>query len=380
MSHELADIRIIGVMGFPHTTHRPKFIGCNAKKDVHGAIETEPAIRIYTDQGIDGFGFANITQTEAHGLLGKSLADIWRPGVGMVSAIGRADHALFDLVGKALKVPAWQLMGGLGPSAVDVYDTTLYFSDLLPEHSSRGIVRLVEEMEESLKQGHRAFKVKVGRGARWMEAEEGLARDIEVIQALVMAAPSGVRFMADANNQYGLETSRRFLGEVGEHIAFLEEPFPETETDGQALRRWLLDLGLETKLADGESEHNPDILYELGLNGAIDILQPDIRALGLSLQLRLANDLVHHPQLSLAPHCWRSFLGTYKMLQLARGAPGILTCEIDPMESDLFDVSDWYLREGKISVPDKVGGGVEIREDVFHKKYVPMAWVAGHCI
>ena len=377
MSSALADFRITGIIGFAHTTQRRKFIGRNAKKDVHGAQATEPVVRIYTDKGLDGIGFGRVSEIDARALLGRSLDEIWMPEHGMVSSLGRADHAIYDLIGKALQTPAWRLMGGAGPEAVSVYDTTLYFSDLLPEHLSRGVARIVDEMEYSLAQGYRAFKVKVGRGARWMESDAGLARDIEVVRVLAKAAPSGTQFMADANDQYGLETARRFLGEVGEHLSFLEEPFPESQSDGRALRRWIADSGLPTLIADGETEHNPDTLYALGLNGALDILQPDIRALGLSLQRRLARDLSPHPELALAPHCWGSFLGTYKMLQLARGVTGILTCEIDPMESDLFDVSEWRLQDGKIFVPDRSGAGLEVREDIFQNKYLPAAWRVG---
>lgn len=377
MSDVLADIRVIGVVGFSHTTQRRKFIGRNAKKDVHGDQATEPVVRIYTDAGLDGIGFGRITAVEAQGLLGRSLAQIWRPECGMFSSLGRADHALYDLVGKALRQPAWKLLGGEGPAAVPVYDTTLYFSDLLPEHANRGVARLVEELEDGLEQGHRAFKVKVGRGARWMDHAAGLARDIQVVTELARAAPPGVQLMADANDQYGLETARRFLGEVGGHLAFLEEPFPESASDGRALRQWIAENGLATRLADGESEHDPNALYALGDEGGLDILQPDIRALGLSLQRRLAYDLDAHPRLSLAPHCWGSYLGTYKMLQLARGVPGIVSCEMDSMVSDLFDDSEWRLRDGRITVPEHAGAGLRVREDVFHDKYLPAAWQVG---
>lgn len=376
-SDNMDDIRITGVVGFSHTTSRDKFIGRNAKRDVHGDQSTEPVVRIYTDQGLDGIGFGHITPTEAQSVIGKSLAEIWRPPVGTRSELGRADHALYDLIGKALGEPVWQLLGGKGPAWVPVYDTTLYFSDLLPEHAARGVARLVDEMEHGLGQGFTAFKIKVGRGARWMDADRGMARDIEVVTALAKASPPGVKLMADANDQYGLENAKRFLGEVGEHLAFLEEPFPESIEQGRALKEWMDRRQITTLLADGESEHNPDILLELGIQGGLDLLQPDIRALGLSLQRRLAHDLSGHPGLSLAPHCWGSYLGTFKMLQLARGVPDILTCELDPMTSDLFDHSEWLLRDGRIYVPDSIGGGLVIREDVFRKKYLPTAWRVG---
>jgi D-galactarolactone cycloisomerase len=377
MTSLLDDIRIVGVTGFAHTTYRRKFIGRNAKKGVHGRQATEPVIRIFTDHEIDGVGFGRLTPTEARGIIGKSLAEIWNPEAGAGCALGRADHAVYDLVGKALGRPAWSLMGAMGPAWVPVYDTTLYFSDLFPEYAKHGVGRLVEEFEDGLRQGFTAFKIKVGRGARWMDAESGLARDVEVVQRLARAAPRGVRLMADANDQFGFETARRFLGEAGEHLWFLEEPFPESVDQGRALRAWATRNGLKTLLADGESQRDPDALLAIARAGGLDVLQPDIRALGLSLQRKLARDLTGLPGLHLAPHCWGSYLGTFEMLQLARGIGNVMTCEVDPMTSDLFDDSDWVLRNGCISVPDRPGCGLVLREDVFLRKYLPAAWRVG---
>lgn len=377
MAGSLAEIRVTGVVGFAHTTRRAKFIGRNARRDVHGSQATEPVIRIYTDHGVDGVGFGRVTPTEAGAILGKSLADLWDPCNGVHSALGRADHALYDLVGKALGRPAWSLIGGSGPAWVPVYDTTLYFSDLLPEYASDGIGRLVGELHDGLKQGFMAFKIKVGRGARWMDAGAGLARDIEVVRQLARAAPPGVVLMADANDQFGIDAARRFLSEVGELLWFLEEPFPESAAQGKELRHWSAARGIRTLLADGESQHEPDALLAIARAGGLDVLQPDIRALGLSLQWRLARELRPLQGLHLAPHCWGSYLGTFAMLQLARGADGVMTCEVDRMTSDLFDDSEWPLRNGRMQVPDSPGCGLVLREEVFLRDYLPRAWRVG---
>ena len=377
MASALDDIKITGVVSFVHTTHRKKFIGRNAKNDVHGAQATEPVIRIFTDGELNGVGFGRTTAAQARGIIGKTLAEIWKSAPGAGSALGRADHALYDLVGKALGKPAWSLMGGNGPAWVPVYDTTLYFSDLLPEHARQGVGRLLQEFEEGLTQGFRAFKVKVGRGARWMDGEKGLARDVEVVQRLARAAPQGVKLMADANDQFGLDTACRFLGAVGEHLWFIEEPFPESVEQGRALRTWMTNNGLKTLLADGESQHDPEALLALARAGGADVLQPDIRALGLSLQWQLGQDVSKLSEVHLAPHCWASYLGTFKMLQLARGLACVMTCEFDRMTSDLFDDSHWVLNNGCVRVPDQPGCALVVREDVFRREYLPGAWRVG---
>jgi D-galactarolactone cycloisomerase len=370
----LADVTVHAVTGFEHVTRRRKLIGRNAKRDVHGWTATEPVIRIETDQGLVGTGFGRVAPEGARAILGWRLSDLWRADFGAVGPLGRADHAIFDLVGQALAVPAWRLMGAAGPPWVPVYDTSFYFADLLPEHAERGVGRLIDEMEASLAEGNRAFKVKVGRGARWMAPDEGLARDIEVVRAMRRHGGPGVRLMADANDQWDLSTTTRFLDAVGEHLTFIEEPFAETEADGLALKRWMAERGLATRLADGESEHQPAALERLARAGALDVLQPDIRALGLSLQWRLARAVQGLAGVSIASHNWGSYLGTYKMLQLGRGIGNFMIAELDRSESDLFDDADWPLKEGCMRPPDTPGCGLRVREDVFAAKYAPRAW------
>ena len=370
----LSGVTIRAVTGFQHTTVRRKLIGANAKRDVHGWTATEPVIRIETDQGLVGTGFGGVGPDQARAILGMRLCDLWVDDVGAVGPLGRADHAIFDLVGKALGVAAWRLIGAAGPEWAPVYDTSFYFADLLPEHAARGVGRLVDEMEASLAEGHRSFKVKVGRGARWMAPNEGLARDIEVVRALARHGGPGVQLMADANDQFDLETAKSFLDAVGEHLIFMEEPFAETEAGDLALKAWMRERGLATRLADGESEHDPAALERLARAGALDVLQPDIRAHGLTLQMRLAGAVASLPGVSLASHNWGSYLGTYKMLQLGRGISNFMIGELDRSHSDLFDDDHWPLREGRIRVPDMPGCGLRVREDVFRAKYAPGAW------
>jgi L-alanine-DL-glutamate epimerase-like enolase superfamily enzyme len=183
--------------------------------------------------------------------------------------------------------------------------------------------------------------------------------------------------MADANDQYGVETTKRFLGAVGDQLAFAEEMFPEDTDRCRAMRDWIAAQGLSTKLADGESEHDPAKHAGYARSGALDVLQPDIRALGLTLQCALSNGIADLPQVQIAAHNWGSYLGTFKMLQLGRGIPNFLIAELDRSYSDLFDDSEWELREGAMRVPDSPGCGLRFSEAVFQERYLPQAWSVG---
>ena len=288
---DLKKFKITKITGFRHVCKRPKFVGKNAFRDNHGDQTSENILWIATDQGADGIGIGSAPQDVARKLLGHTLDEYWKPGVGVVSPLGRADHALYDLIGKALKLPAWKLFGGQGPEWVPIYDGSIYFNDILPEFKDRGVARLLQEVETSLKAGHRAFKIKVGRGFKWMPKDEGFRRDVEVVQSIRKLAGKDVKLMVDANNGFDLETTKKWLDAVGDELFFIEEMFPEVVEQDLNLKKYLKDKGWKTLVADGESAREVTHFDDFIKNDALDVLQPDIRAYGLTLQWELSRKI-----------------------------------------------------------------------------------------
>jgi D-galactarolactone cycloisomerase len=371
----LKQFKITKLTGFRHVCKRPKFVGKNSFKDNHGDQTVENILWINTDQGVDGIGIGNATQEAARKLLGHTLDEYWKPGVGVVSPLGRADHALYDLIGKALKAPAWKLLGGQGPEWVPIYDGSIYFNDILPEHMAKGVRRLLEEVEMSLKAGHRAFKIKVGRGFKWMPKDEGFQRDVEVVRSIRKLVGKDVKLMVDANNGFDLESTKKWLDAVGDELFFIEEMFPEVVEQDLNLKKYLKEKGWKTMVADGESAREVNHFDDFIKHDALDVLQPDIRAFGLTLQWELSRKMAGRPSIKLAPHNWGSHLGLHMQLVLARGIPNFLMAEQDTATSDLFDTSAFEFKDGKMKVPDLPGCGLVLREKVFREKYLKDAWV-----
>ena len=371
----LRGLRVTSITGFRHDCPRPKLVGKNSHLDVHGDRTVEQCLRIGTDRGIEGIGVGNLPPDRAEAIVGRTLDEFWRPGVGSVGAFGRADHALFDLVGKALGVPSWTLFGGRGPERVPVYDGSIYFADLLPEYQGRGVDRIIEEIEAGLDRGHRAFKIKVGRGYKWMEPAPGFRRDVEVVRAIREHVGPDVRLMVDANNGFDLDTTIRFLDAIETELVFIEEPFPEVVEEDLALKAALRDRGLDTLAADGESAGDPSHFEPFLDAEALDVVQPDIRAFGLTLQWEQSRRLeAAGAGARLAPHNWGSHLGIFMQAILARGIPNFLMAEVDTSTSDLFDSSAFKIEDGRMTVPDTPGCGLALRDDVFEARYRADAW------
>ena len=80
---------------------------------------------------------------------------------------------------------------------MELYDGSIYIDDL--EASDAEAVRIFhEEVHTGQAFGYRNFKIKIGRGARWMPTQQGLERDVLVIHAVREAAGPDAKILIDA--------------------------------------------------------------------------------------------------------------------------------------------------------------------------------------
>ena len=141
------------------------------------------------------------------------------------------------------------------PYRAPCYDTSLYFDDLHLASDEEAAALIAAEAREGYGRGHRAFKVKVGRGARHMPLEEGTRRDVAVVRAVREAIGPGVPLMLDANDGYNLNLAKRVLAETANcGVFWLEEPFREDAEPYRDLRAWLERQRLPVLIADGEGQ------------------------------------------------------------------------------------------------------------------------------
>ena len=369
---ESSGARITRASAFRVRSERWKEVGKNSHLPSHGRFATDVVVRLETSAGVEGVGPSRASREDAAQLLGEDPVAWYAPGDGIRSPLGHREAPLWDLVGKLLDRPAWRLIGEDGPDWVPIYDGSIYFNDLEPQYAGEEVERLIYEVDQSLERGHRAFKIKVGRGFKWMEREAGFRRDVEVVRSIARFVGPEVKLMVDANNGYDLETTKRFLDAVGEELYFVEEMFPESVEEDLKLKDWLRYRGWKTLVADGESAREPAHFAPYLEAKALDVLQGDIHVFGLGRLTELAR-LAKPAGATLAPHNWGSFTGLYLQLVLARGIPNFLIAEQDPAATEVFDVSAWELREGKMRVPDLPGLGMGFRPEA-DPANVEMLW------
>jgi L-alanine-DL-glutamate epimerase-like enolase superfamily enzyme len=321
-----------------------------------------------TDQGARGFGWSGVTEEQAQELVGFSLGDARAPHGAVRERFRALEYPILDLVGKLAGQPVYALFGGQpgadGAYRAPCYDTSLYIDDLHLQDDDAGAALIASEAMEGYERGHRAFKIKVGRGAMHMPLQAGMRRDIAVIRAVREAVGSEARIMIDANNGYNLNLAKWVLGETaGARVYWLEEAFHEDARLYQHLREWIDREGLATLIADGEGSASPHLL-EWAVRGIVDVVQYDVFRPGFSRWVELG------PQLDVAgvrsaPHHYGEPYGNYAACHLAAAIQRFEIVEWDEATVPGLDASGYAIHQGQVSVPDQPGFGLGLDDSVF---------------
>ncbi|WP_196938356.1 mandelate racemase/muconate lactonizing enzyme family protein [Sphingobacterium pedocola] len=342
----------------------PRLVGKNARLDLHGYGPRVETCIIHTDKGAMGWGSLRGSRRHAEDvakeLLGKKISDVFQTNIGILDAKNIPfDMALHDIAGVILNKPVYALLGQEKPIITDCYSGMIYFDDLEPAHNPGGIDKILEECAYDYKLGYRQFKLKIGRGNRWMPFKEGLQRDIDVTKKVAEAFPD-CRVLVDGNNGFSVEEFIQYMkGISGVNLFWIEEPFHETVVDYEKLRAWLKSEGISTLLADGEADWDQNLLRELIEKKLIDVHLTDIEDLGFTNWRKLMPEL-QRLGAQTSPHAWGSLLKTHYTAHLTGGLGNTVTIEGVSSTSDDVDLSGYKIQNGKLIPPATPGFGMQL--------------------
>ncbi len=283
--------------------------------------------------------------------------DYGRKG-SVIAGISAIDIALWDIVGKALEVPVYRLLGGAFRTRVEAYATGFYRIDGQGEAP-----RLGEEAIQHYEAGFRAMKVKLGYG---------VDDDIAVMQEIGRALGGReVTLMVDTNHAYGVADARR-LGRALEpyNLRWYEEPVVPEDLAGYAELRSVLPM----PIAGGENEHTLFGFRELLARRCVDIVQPDIGSCGGFTAGRHIVALAHAHGVEVNPHVWGSAVAQAASLQFIAAIPVAHHSVHARAPIFEYDRSSHPFREqlvrqpirherGWLDIADRPGIGVELDRD-----------------
>ena len=335
-------------------------------------------VKVYTDEGIEGVGEATLEYKEKalvgaiehakEALVGKDPMRIeehvhnlyrdayWRGGAVLMSAISGIEMALWDIKGKALGVPVYQLLGGKMRDDVRIYVNGWFAGATEPEQFG-------EKAAEAVKRGVTAMKWDPF-GKSFLEISNAdLDKALRCVDAVRRAVGPGVDLLIEGHGRFDVPTGIKIAKELEQFKPMLfEEPVPP---DNLAALKAVRDKS-PVAISAGERLYNLRQYKDMFDLRAADYIQPDISHAGGLMELKKISALADMHYTGFAPHNPSGPVANAATLQLAGCCTNF--CILEIMYSDVpwrADVTNEELRyeDGYIYVPDKPGIGIEINEE-----------------
>jgi galactonate dehydratase len=360
-------------------------------------------VELTTDAGITGIGEAAIAYglggTAAAGMI-KDLAErmilgqdpariealwsemydhsFWAKGGGAIvfAAISAIEQALWDIKGKALGVPVYELLGGRMRDKVRVYANGWYGAARTP-------AELAEAAERPLRDGYRALKcyplaLPDENGLRHVSARsvdrEFANLAFAKIKALRSAVGTEVEIMLDLSGGLTSAETIRLCRRFEElDIAWIEEP--ADPFDVGALKK--ISEHVNIPVAAGERIYTRHGFRKIFEAQAVDIVQPDVGNTGGIMEVKKIAAMAEAYSMRVAPHNCGSALSTAASLQISACIANFMTLEIYPYFPErpgyvqvLRSPPEARIRNGFLDVSPEPGLGVELATE----RLAPFLW------
>ncbi|MCH8215534.1 MAG: mandelate racemase/muconate lactonizing enzyme family protein [Planctomycetes bacterium] len=275
----------------------------------------------------------------------------------IVSAVAGIDIALWDLVGKILETPVYQLLGGRAHDKIPAYASGFFGKDgrpLTPRECS-------DEAKGYADQGFKGVKMKVGFGRK---------QDLLNLEAVRKALGPDLGIMVDANQSYSYHDVLRIAHELAAFdLTFLEEPLPINDLDAMAA----LVAAVEVPIATGENYYTRFEFRDVLVKRAANIIQPDIIHAGGITETKKIADMASAWNVPFSPHI-HATVGVAASIHLMTSTPNTLAAEYITtggsyqLRQALYGQA-FRAQDGWISAPQEPGLGIHIDEAIFEKFY-----------
>ncbi|WP_251342876.1 mandelate racemase/muconate lactonizing enzyme family protein [Haloplanus halophilus] len=358
-------------------------------------------VRIHTDAGVTGLGesyrggaITDIVDYMADFLVGENPLDVERlfrrmiqetSGHGgttgkVVTAASGVEIALWDLAGKLLDVPTYQLLGGKYRDEVRIYCDChageAYAVDTgyteYGETESYRPEAYAETAREAVEMGFDAIKFDLDTPAdndpdpfngRLSAAD--VADKREIVEAVHEAVGGDAEVAFDCHWDYAIDSAKRLARALEPYdLLWLEDVVPPENADAQRE----VARSTSTPLATGENRFRVHEFSDLLYDFAVDVVTPDPTTCGGLAESRAVANRAEENYITFSPHNVCSPVGTMACVHLGASVANFGYLEYHALEVDWWDDllvrSDPLIRDGRIAVPEAPGLGVSLDEDV----------------
>lgn len=338
-------------------------------------------LKIETDEGIVGWGepvlegrastVAAAVDELSDYLIGqdpRNIEDLWtvmyrggfyRGGGIMMSALAGIDQALWDIKGKALGVPAYELLGGKVRDKIRVYS---WIGGDRPSDTAAAAKAAVDR-------GFTAVKMNGTEELQYIDTWDKVQGCLENVQAVRDAVGDNVGIGVDFHGRVHKPMAKVLLKELEPFkLMFIEEPVLSENVNSmlEPLRN------SSTPIALGERLFSRWDFKDVLASGAVDIIQPDPSHCGGITETRKIAAMAEAYDVAVALHCPLGPIALAANLQIDAGAYNAFIQEQSlgihyNKSNDLLDyVNDpsvFAYEDGMVAIPEGPGLGIDVNEE-----------------
>ena len=360
-------------------------------------------VRVETDEGITGLGecvhggvqaIALIQDLQRH-LVGRDpfaidaiveelrRANVFNGGFAgaLITALTGIEIALWDLKGKALGLPVYELLGGKFRDEIRVYADC----QVEPGMDFDDIKRVIDGV---LARGFSAFKIDLDIFAYGHSGSEveGFRKDrfnhtagpwehermVRLVEMARTVAGREIDIAADVHTRLDVPSAIRLAKDLEPyHLLWLEEPVPPENVD--AMRE--VKRATTTPLCAGENLYLRHGFRDLIIDQAVDIIMPDIPKCGGLSECRKIANLAELYYMPFAPHNVSSPIGTLASAHVCATVPNFLALEFHWLDRDYWTTivtdKDDIISNGTITLDNRPGIGLALDETVARAHQYP---------
>ncbi|RPA60977.1 galactonate dehydratase [Aerococcus agrisoli] len=338
-------------------------------------------VKVSTDEGIEGWGemiSGTKTETVVAGayeigerfLIGENPFEIerlfqvmhrsfFRGGPIHGTIVSGFEMALWDIKGKALNLPIYELLGGAARDKIKVYS---WIGGDRPNE-------VVEQAQDRFDRGFTAVKMNATEELHYIDSYEKIEEVVERVASIREKFGNKLDIAVDFHGRVH-KPMAKVLAKALEpyHPMFLEEVvLPENE-------EYFKDIAnsVAVPLATGERLYTRWAFKNIFQQGAIDVIQPDVALCGGILEMRKIAAMAEAYDIAVAPHAPYGPIALAATLQVDSCTPNVFIQEqsLGIHYNKGFDLLDFVknkeifqYKDGYVDLPSKPGLGLEIDED-----------------
>jgi L-alanine-DL-glutamate epimerase-like enolase superfamily enzyme len=278
-----------------------------------------------------------------------------RKGVA-VAVISGIDIALWDIMGKALGVPVYELLGGKYRTRFRVYASA---------GMAKPLPALIDELKDYIAQGYTGVKLRIGK--------EDPVEDIAIVREVRKAIGDDIALMVDAGQCYtdfpwDYHTALRVCKKLEDcDLFWLEEPLMPDDLEGFVR----LTANTSVPIVAGENEFTKYGFKELIARHAVDMIQPDVTRTGGILECKKVAGMAAAFGMKCAPHIFGSGVGLMANMHFMASTPNAFIMEHDKTLNPLREamlMEPLVYENGYVKLVEGIPGiGAELTDETIRK-------------